>query len=205
MWRQCPDRTRERAGAERLYYTQRFSSSEFARPILSACVIRVAASDGPSVRIHTSSRSDFAFGCSVNVTHSIKKTKELTQEATTHPRRPRLRDYHVRSCQRCQAGAAPALATPAPPRVVRRLRFWAGCPVLIHVGTGLPERKTTAQRVAQRVPRRAEAEAYCATNDRGRRRAAAARENDDDADDDGPPALLVVDPRREKLIRGGTD
>ena len=122
----------------------------------------------------------------------FKKTQELTQEATTHPRRPRLRDYHVRSCQRCQAGsAAPAaaLATPAPPRVVRRLRFWAGYPVLIHAGTGLPERETSPQRVAQRVPGRAEAEAR---HERRWRRAAATRENDDDADDDGAPALLVV-------------
>ena len=60
---------------------------------------------------------------------------------------------------------------------------------LFIVGTGLPERETSPLRVAQRVPRRAEAEAYCAGNER---RTAATREND--ADDDGAPALLVVDP-----------
>ena len=108
---------------------------------------------------------------------------------------------HVRN--KGAAAPAAALATPTPPRVVRCVRLWVGCPVLVIVGTSLPERKTAPLRVAQRVPRRAEAEANCATNDHGRRRAAAARENN--ADDDGPPALLVVDPRREKLIHGGTD
>ena len=95
---------------------------------------------------------------------------------------------HVRNYQRgsspssspCNACAAVRSPSPAP-------LGWLPCS--FHEGTGLPERETTPQRVAQRVPGCAEAEAR---HERRWRRAAAARENDDDADDDGPPALLVV-------------
>ena len=96
------------------------------------------------------------------------------------------------SGQRCQAGAAPASHyNAAPPRVVRRLRFWLAALFLFMWGQVCPnvkllryESRNAFLGALRRKP--------TVQNDRRRRRAAAARE--DDADDDGAPALLVVDP-----------
>ena len=180
---------------------------------LSACAIRnpsylvnsLALSSALVLKCRAGGPSDLAYTDILAQRSSFLRSDALcTSHKANHARADRPGSYDIslvaagrRGCVRTHvrnykgAAARAALATPAPPRVVRRRRLWAGCPSPIHLGTGLPERKTPPQRVAQRVPRRAEAEAR---HERRWRRAAAAREDDNDAHDDGAPALLVVAP-----------